>query len=305
MAVSTRSKHAVTVAAVARRLLTVPVGARIPSISELSHDAQAGSGTVQAAIHALRDAGAVELASHGHLGTTLVDRDLGELWAATGHGPVEGFLPLPTSMEFAGLATALAETFGDAGIPVSLSFAQGVSRRFESLERGRTDFVACSVAAARRLPPAEHRVVPLPEHTFYSQNAVVVITRGGEQPDPRGRVPIDHHSHDHVALTEAEFPHARFLDAAYMQIPELIVRGEADAAVWHRTSASPLLVATGLSLHPLSRPASADIEEISRAALVTRAGDEARDAILDAVIDPERIAAIQADVLANRRVPTF
>lgn len=299
------SRYAETVAAVARHLFAVPVGGQIPTVSTLSRAVGAGSGTVQAALQTLRESGAVELASHGHLGTTLVQRDLAALWAAAGHGPLEGFLPLPTSMEFAGLATALAEVFRDAGVGLSLSFRQGVRRRFESLERGRTDFVACSVAAARELPPSGHRVIELPEHTFYARDAVVVITRVGATPSPDGRVPIDRNSHDHVALTESEFPAAQLIDAPYGQIPELIVRGEADAAVWHRTSSSPLLVATGLSIHPLSRPAAADADEISRAALVTRSGDPARDAVFDAVIDVDRVAAIQQDVLENGKVPTF
>ncbi len=306
MAIATiRSKHAETVAAVARRLLTVPVGDRIPPVSELARAVHAGSGTVQAAVQTLRDAGVVALSSHGHLGTTLDDRNLAELWAATGHGPLAGFLPLPTSMEFAGLATALAELFADEGIPLSLSFSQGVRRRFDSLEHGRSDFVACSAAAAGELTPADHRVIELPGYTFFARNAVVVITRAGEQPDSCGRIPIDRNSHDHTALTEAEFPDGRFLDAPYMQVPELIVRGEADAAVWHRTSASPLLVAAGLSIHPLSRPAYADVDDISRAALVSRTGDPARDVLLDTVIDVGRIAAIQADVLDHRKVPSF
>lgn len=301
----TSSKHAATVAAVARRLLAVEVGDQIPTVAELSAEAQAGSGTVQAALRALRDAGVVELSSHGHLGTKLVARDLPDLWTAAGLGPVEGVLPLPTSLEFAGLATALVDRFEAGGLPISLSFRQGALSRLESLQRGRRDFVACSAPTARQLAGADHAVVLLPPDTFYGPESVVVITRAGERPRPRGVVPFDPQSRDHTTLTQAEFPEADLRPAPYIQVPELVVRGEVDAAVWHQTNASPLLVARGLDVHPLSRPLPPDAREISRAALVLRDDDPGRDAAVRSLLDPHALAAVQREVIERRRVPAF
>jgi len=289
---------------VARRLLSVPVGEQIPTVTELGSEIGVGSGTVQAALRSLREAGAIDLSSHGHRGTKLVKRDLVALWEATGGGAIEGVLPLPTSPEFSGLATGLAEAFDRAGVRLNLTFRQGVRHRLDSLEEGRVDFVACSAPSARTLA-GEHRAVFLPEHTFYARDAVVVITRAGEKPDPGGRVPIDRNSRDHSVLTEAEFPDATLIDAPYTLIPELIVHNEADAAIWHRTSASPLLTATGLDIHARLRPPPDEGDEISRAALVMRADDPARTAVLDAVIDPAAIAEVQRQVLERERVPGF
>jgi hypothetical protein len=63
---TTRQGQAVV--GVARRLLGVGAGEQIPTVTEIG----VGSGTVQAALRALREAGAISLCSHGHLGTTLV-----------------------------------------------------------------------------------------------------------------------------------------------------------------------------------------------------------------------------------------
>lgn len=299
---STRQGDAIV--GVARRLLAVPLDSQIPTLTEFGTDLGVGSGTVQAALRSLRDAGTVALSSHGHLGTKLVDRDLAALWAATGGGAIQGVLPLPTSPEFSGLATGLADEFERAGVRLNLTFRQGVRHRLEALGEGRVDFLVCSAPAARSLS-AEHAVVLLPLHTFYARDAVVVITRSGELPDARGTVPIDRNSRDHSVLTEAEFPDALLVDVPYTLIPELVVHGEVDAAIWHRTSASPLLTATGLDIHRRSRPQPPEGEEISRAALVLRRDDPARTAVFDAVIDPDAIAEVQRQVLDRERVPSF
>lgn len=289
---------------VARRLLTVPVDAQIPTMTELGAELAVGSGTVQAALRTLQEDGAIALSSHGHLGTKLVSRDVAALWGATGGGAIQGVLPLPTSPEFSGLATGLSEAFAAAGVRLNLTFRQGAHHRIEALDDGRVDFVVCSAPTARTLAPAQP-VVVLPAHTFYARDAVVVITRSGERPDPRGRVPIDRHSRDHSVLTEAEFPDAELVDVQYSLIPELVVHGDVDAAIWHRTSASPLLTATGLDIHPRSRPHPPEGDDISRAALVLRGDDPARSAVFDAVIDAGAIAEVQRQVLERERVPSF
>jgi hypothetical protein len=299
---TTRQGEAIV--AVARRLISLPVGEQIPTVTTLGAEIGVGSGTVQAALRRLREAAAIELSSHGHRGTKLIDRDLAALWEATGGGAIQGVLPLPTSPEFSGLATGLAEAFERAGVRLHLTFRQGVRHRFAALEEGRVDFMVCSAPSARALG-GSHPAVFLPQHTFYAHDAVVVITRSDEKPDPRGRVPIDRNSRDHSVLTEAEFPDATLIDAPYTLIPELIVHREADAAIWHRTSASPLLTAAGLDIHARLRPPPPEGDEISRAAFVMRADDAARAAVLEAVVDPAAIAEVQRQVLERERVPGF
>lgn len=261
---------------------------------------------MQAALRTLSEADAIELSSHGHQGTRLVARHPGRLWAAASRGAPTGIMPLPSSVEFAGLASALAERFEWAGVPLSLAFRQGGHTRVRFLEAGRADFIVCSVAFAETLAADRFEARPLTPFSFYGRDSVVVITRPGEPPRPEGRVPIDPRSHDHSQLTEAEFPDATYTECAYPQIPELIVRGEVEAAVWHRTSASPLLTAAGLEMHPLSRSSPAEGERFSTAALVTLVeADPPAGPLLDAVVEVGALAAVQGEVVRGERVPAF
>jgi YhfZ C-terminal domain/Helix-turn-helix domain len=289
---------------VAGRLLAVEVGARLPTTAELADAHGVGYGTVHAALRALQDEGVVTLSTHGHQGTRLVDRDLVALWQASGQGSLVGVLPLPRSLEFAGLATAAAVLAEKAGPPLHLTFRQGARERFALLRERRVDWVLSSGAAAASQADSCDLVL-LPEHTYYSRDSVVTIAAAGREPDPSGRVAVDHRSHDHVALTAAEFPDAGHVDATYWWIPDMIIHGEVDAAVWHQTSSSSLLTATGLSVHPLRRPSPATGTELNQAALVFRRDDGATRAVLSTYFDPDALADLQHQVMTRRLAPVF
>lgn len=298
-------RQAVAQAVVARRLIAAEVGERIPTVAQLAAEAGTGTGTVQAALKALDEEGAVTLTRHGHQGTVLVERDLGLLWRAFTPGPVTGILPLPGSIEFSGLATAVADAFERAGVPLTLAFRLGSRKRVDFLTAGGADFIACSLAYARTLDTDVYRAIDLGPSTYYTRNSVAVITRAGEEPAPRGRVAIDRQSHDHEARTMAEFPEAELIESAYPQIPELVVGGQVDAAVWHRTSSSPLTTATGLDIHPLTRPSPDFAEELSRAALVASDEGSPAFALLGSLVEADALAEVQREVLESKRVPSF
>lgn len=286
---------------VARALLSTEVGDQIPTTTDLAKQARSGHGTIQTALRALEDAGAVKTTAHGSFGRRVVEHDLKLLWGETGRGALTGVMPLPESREFAGLATALASLADHCGLPFQLLFRQGSSGRLRFLVSERVDFIVASNAAAIRAEGTAR--MALGEHSFYGENAVVVITAKDRQPDYSGRVPIDPGSPDHTMLTLQEFPDAQHIETPYMFIPELVANGQLDAAVWHRTASSPLLTATGLSIHAPRAPLSND--ELNRAALIWRADDVGVGKVIHAVFAPEKIESIQRDVMGGKRIPQF
>lgn len=291
--------------AIARLLFGADPGERVPTVVELSSQLSVGSGTVQAAFDLLREKGALAVRSRGHLGSFLTDRNLAALWAACGHGPVRLVMPLPLSMEFVGLATALTQSFGSVAVALQLAFRQGGSQRLAALYTKSADVVVLSSLAVPRLDRSRVSWAVLPDYTFYGRAAVVVLTAGDAPPRQGCRVAIDRHSFDHVAMTRAEFPDARFVGADYVRIPELVASGQVDAAVWHQTGVVPLLAATRVVVHPASPTNPASHPSSSRACLVHRRDDTAVAQLLAAVIDGQQVAAIQRAVLGGETAPSF
>jgi hypothetical protein len=286
---------------VARALLGTPIGSQLPTTSTLAKQAKAGHGTVQTALRAIEDEGAVETTAHGSYGRRVVAQDLLKLWAASGRGALTGVMPLPESREFAGIATAFATLAEARGLTLQLLFRQGSGGRMRFLLSERVDFIIASQASVTRA--AGISSVGLGDYSYYGENSVVVITPLGRKPQSRGRVPIDRNSTDHAALTIREFPAAELIDTPYMLIPEMIAKGELDAAVWHRTTSSPLLTAVGLSVHQPQVLVPDD--DLNRASLIWRQEDVGVGRLIADIFPPNQIETIQREVIAGVRVPQF
>lgn len=135
-----------------------------------------------------------------------------------------------------------------------MAFRQGGSQRLAALHTKSADVVVLSSLAVPRLDRSRVSWTVLPDYTFYRRAAVVVLTADEAPPRQGCRVAIDRHSFDHVAMTNAEFPDARLVDADYVRIPELVASGQVDAAVWHQTGVAPLLAAKRVVVHRRRRP---------------------------------------------------
>lgn len=297
------SKTDDAVQALARATLAIPVGGRVPTTLELARDANTGNGTIQMALRQLEDSGAVTISSHGSFGRRVVSRNLAALWAASGRGAFTGVMPLPDTREFAGLATALTEAAERRGVPLQLLFRQGSKVRLQFVDSGRVDFtlVSADVAHSQQMPTSSLTLGP---NTYYRKDSVVVITRRGEARGTPPRVPVDYKSADHVNLSSREFPDAEYIDTPYPFIPELIVGGSFDAGVWHQSNSSPLLVAAGISVHPLLNPGAAS-GALDRAALVWRSADAAVGGFIAEFFDPSLLERIQREVMDGVRIPQF
>lgn len=298
------SKTATARESVARALLGTEAGEQIPTTTELAHHALVGNGTIQAALRSLEDEGIVKTTAHGKQGRRIASENLVGLWKATGRGPLTGILPLPQSREFAGLATALMSAADERGLPTQLLFRQGAAGRIDLLESERVDFIVTSAAASQNYRGRRGSIV-LGPHTYYRRDAVVVVTRRGEKPGPESRVAIDRKSGDHADLTLHEFPNSGLVDTPYLYIPDSIIAGDVDVAIWHLTGTSPLLMAVGLSIHPLVRSTPEDNPDLNRASILWRAEDVAAARMIRETFVPRAIEEIQDEVIAGVRVPQF
>src|SRR5699024_2723767 len=94
---------------IAKILIPIEPGSRIPRIDDFAQRLSLGRGTVQGGLRVLEDSQVVELQSKGHLGTYLVQKNERLLKKVAGVGAYLGAMPLPYSKMYEGLATGMIE----------------------------------------------------------------------------------------------------------------------------------------------------------------------------------------------------
>ncbi|MFI7243679.1 GntR family transcriptional regulator YhfZ [Streptomyces qinglanensis] len=284
---------------------------RLPRVRDFAEELGCGNGTVQGALRLLEEAGAIETAARGHLGTFLVRSDRSILWRLSGLGTLLAAMPLPYSRRYEGLATGLRAAFDDAGTPFGITFMRGAGSRATALLEGKADLVVLSRYAADRLieeyPEDLSLVVDLGPTTYVGAHGVL-LREGASLDAPGLRVAVDHASEDQRLLAERAFAgraDVEWIECSYMQLLDLLVQDEADATVWNLDEVQGRL-GEGIEVLPLGDEIARDLSlRNSSAAVIGRAESVAAlHAIRDA-IDTERVTKLQSAVVRGDRMPSY
>lgn len=295
---------------IARALLEISPGERLPTVRNLAARHGASIGATQETLARFELDGAITV-DRQRRGGTLVRRALGDLWSAAEESPLIVALPLPSTRRVEGLATAIKAQLSEAGVEAYLVFIRGSVQRLAALRDQRCHVVVMSLLAANHLRGAgEETVLELPTGSYVKEHRIYLAgdTSGnGTSPDASTRVVMDKDSLDFQLLTELEFRgnKATFVPATYMQFPRLIAERRADAVIWDVEEAE-----SRMPSFVQSRPLSPQVlEEIGdsnlRAACVTRASNSSARCVLVASVDPAKVMKIQAEILAGQRVPEY
>jgi hypothetical protein len=297
------SKAGAAATAIARDLLARSPGDRLPTVAEYADRSGVGINTVQRALALLQQSGDLAIRPRGRLGTYLVSLDRIALWGIAVGEPLVGFMPLPYSRRYEGLATALRSCLAETGVPFSLAFMSGAELRLDAVRSGHAFAVvsalAADVAVAEGRPVRSILEIPGPSYVA----AHGVISRQGDSVAPR-RIGADPNSIDQVRLSRAEFgEQVELVPATYLQLVDSIRRGQIDAAVWALDSVSP---DHEISAEPLRNPAAIALESRAvTAALVVATDDRVVEKMLLDQLDPAVVAQVQRDVLSGARQPSY
>lgn len=294
-------KIGITVNRLARDLLPRKVGDRIPSISEYQEQFQVARGTVQNALNYLTEQGAVRLNRRGHLGTFIEALDYPKLQECSFHRELLGSMPLPYSLCYQGLATALFEVLDT--YTFNLVYARGSESRLKLLSSGVCQFTVCSRYAAEEAIRCHNDIeiaVDLGPGTYLTSHVLVFRDPDKSRIESGMRVAYDRASLDHRHLTEmltAGIRNVEYVDLKAHQTVKAIRSGEIDAGVWNldeiMESGYP-----GLNVVPIQL--LADAPKFSTAVLVTKRGDETLAQLLRQHAQPEAILSIQQAVREGR-----
>ena len=292
-------------------LLTTPVGARLPSISEYCAMLGAGSGTVQAALRALTDAGALSIEAHGNRGTVVTGVNRALLWRFfRGNTPVYGSLPLPNPTRYEGLATGLYELFDRGEIPFSITYLRGARLRVRRLVEGHTDFVVCSrlsAEMAEKEEPTIRMLMDLGRETYMSRTMMVFSSPGHDCIEDGMRVGVDRSCYDHPEINRVASAGKKveFVPINYTNVLPKLQSREIDVTVYGLDDAEKDF--PGMYYVPVPREGRMGeiTTEGGNAVILTRRGDDALCSLLRELLDTKELHAIQQDVMTGKKQPCY
>lgn len=293
----------------ARLLLTLEPGDRLPPIADLARRFDVGYGTIHEALKSLESMGAIQLKRRGHLGTILVHADDAKLWQLSGRSTIMGLMPLPYSRRYEGLATALYECFDAIGLPLSLGYMRGSSQRVRALRDGNASFIVTSALAAEAITADrdDTRVALwLGPHTYSSQYAILTTDPQMTELQNGMRIGIDPASIDQVKLTEAE---CEGLDVEYVRVRytgfiELLRQRVIDAAIWNTDEAVDRY--PDVRIVPLRNEYARKLALANTEAAILVPSDRSDLVrLFSRHVNVEQLRMIQQEVVERRRLPSY
>jgi hypothetical protein len=291
----------------AKYLIQLEEGKRLPSIKKLAASTRMSVGSVSSALNDLEDMGAVKIQKRGHLGSMVASLSLGKLWDLVEQGPFVIAMTLPMHSKFEGLATGVKKAFEKSGIESYMIFIRGSRTRLKALTENRCHMAIMSGFTAEALCGKEQQILMrLPPGSWFSSYTVYYREPNLESGKPL-RVAIDPDSFDHRRLSEMEFSgqNVEFKSAPFVQFARLLKNGEIDALLWNIDQSEvymgPGIRQRALSIQVLEKIGGAPISAV----FVGRADNVTVRAVLQAIMKEEEILEIQRKIVSGDMIPEY
>ena len=299
-------KKGVAISHVASGLLSRNVGDKIPSISEYQKEFDVSRGTIQNALHYLKEIGAIQLSAHGHMGTYIEKIDYVKLQASTLTQEMMGIMPLPYSRTYEGLATALYEQLRDYRF--NMAYARGAVGRIRLVEEGTYQFAICSKYAAdhaiqngKNIEIAQN----FGDGSFVSRHVLVLRDPREDGIKDGMRIAYDHDSLDQSGLTRklVEGKKVHLVDIRTQLTLVALSEGLIDAGIWNYDEILEKKSAESFHILPLNEQEYSS--EFATAVIVIQKGNNALRELLHKNISKKYTLAILEEVRNERRRPSY
>ena len=306
-------------ACIAKGLLGMATGSRIPTVTEYAEQFSCSRGIVQNALNALEGDGDITLDRLGKRGTFLRAKREEKLFAAAGLSHLTASMPPPINMHFAGLATGICQGMSACPVPFTFAFVQGSWNRVQSLLSGAYDFVVTTRFSAELYAEKYPEIqIAFPfEDCRYALSHKLYINRPGKTALEDGMtIAVDPSSYDQMAITQ-RLCQGRKVYVQQMPFVSAIYgffSGRIDAMVWRDGSQREKdnLLSYVMNQHP-----AVTREQISE--IPISAGDPAMDlpvalihrdnygirGILEAYLRGNQVGQVQKKVLDGTMLPQF
>lgn len=294
-------KTGIAVNRLAQDLLTRKKGDRIPSISEYQEKFGVSRGTVQNSLNYLKEHRAVTLVSRGHMGTFIESLNYPRLQECSFNKEILGSMPLPYSLCYQGLATALFQLMSPYAF--NLVYARGSGSRMKLLTSDVCQFSVCSLYAAEEAIRTNTEIeiaLDLGPGTYLTRHMLIFRDPGKKVIESGMRVAYDRDSTDHRHLTELMISGIADVELTEMkahQTIKAIQSGQVDAGVWNLDD---ILESGYTDLNMVPIPITPETGKYSSAAFVVKRENQEIVQLLRQIIRPEIVRQIQRAVQSGK-----
>lgn len=301
------SKNGLAAKYIAKELIHISIGDRIPRISDFTEKLSLGRGTVQGALKILEELHAISLESRGHLGTFLRKRDMDLLYEIAGIGPIIGVMPLPYSRKYEGLATGIAEELEEINKKSGLAYMRGARKRLEALKSRRYDFAIMSMMAAEEALQNYNGLEILktfgPE-TYVTSHKIFFSNENEDEIKSGMKVGIDYSSSDqaNITLMECEGLDVELVEVNYMQLFTMLKNNSIDAAVWNADETRASKAFKSSNFHS-EKAAQLAIKATSAAIVIENDRQHIKEQL--ELLNFERITEVQKLVGEEKKYPHY
>ena len=222
---------------IAREIIGLKVGDRLPTISDYCQVFDCSRGIVQNALMMLQENKAIEIDKQGKKGSFLLLKDEEKLVEYSGLSHITASMPPPLNIHSAGLATGICQGISRFKVPFTFAFVQGSKNRVDALKRGVYDFVVTTLYTAKEvaaLNPEIEIAFPFAE-CEYSPPYKLYINRPNLTGVQDGMsVAIDNSSSDHAKLTKivCEGKHVKLVEMPFIAAIVAFYTGQVDCMVF-------------------------------------------------------------------------
>lgn len=298
------SKNGLACIKLAKNLIKIPIGGRLPTVNDLSAENEIPVGTAHNALKTLIDSDAIKIVSKGHMGSYLVDKDIKKLLHLIGVRYLFGAMPLPYTRRYEGLASGLISQMENSyDIPVNLAYMRGSKTRIVMLTSGRYDFAIVSKVAAEEYIKQYNDVsivIDFGPYSYTSQHVIMFHDNNIKEIKDGMKIGVDRSSIDQLKMTEraCNGKNVKFVEVQYSRIIENVIDGSIDATVMNIDEA----IDKKMDINCV--PIDVGLENTTAVLVVDSNRSEIID-LINEILDKDQVLTIQKHVLDGKIQPSY
>ena len=262
------NKHGSVTTNLARDIMSLDIGDRLPTIIEYTEKFSVSRGIIQNSISLLEDEGCISLSRSGKLGTVLGKIDYGKLCKYTQWDPLVGAMPIPFNDLFRSLASAFYYEGQKLPIDSWVAYVSGAANRRAMLSKGVFDYIVTSVATAGYITSSDDDIellFTLPDCRYEDPYCLIFMDNKDTEIRDGMKVGVDPEAIDQMQISKAmcKGKNVEFVKMPLEGIVEMLHNRSVDCMVIRKdkwlednTNMNPLPVAvTDYSIEETTIPA--------------------------------------------------